>query len=50
MSLIEQSNEALASVDIPRYNTRHTGFALNQSKLVKNLKKNTLIENYEQPR
>ena len=43
-----QSDEALASVDSSlSYNTRHTGFALNQSKLLKNLQKDADINDYD---
>ena len=43
-----QSDEALASVDSSlSYNTRHTGIALNQSKLLKNLQKDADINDYD---
>ena len=47
-ALSEQSNEALAKADSNHlHNTRHTGFALNQSKQMKNLQKDAIIDNYD---
>ena len=46
MSLTENNDDVLVRADVPRYNTRHTEFTLNQSKLTKNLKKDAIIENY----
>ena len=45
---IVESNEALVSVEnAHEINTRHTGFALNQSKQIKNLRRDAVIENYD---
>ena len=45
---IVNPNEALASVDNGHLsNTRHTGFALDQSKQIKNLRRDAVIENFD---
>jgi hypothetical protein len=45
---IVDPNKALASVDNGHHsNTRHTGFALDQSKQIKNLRRDAVIENFD---
>ena len=43
----EHSDDARSADNQVNFNSRHTGFALNQSKQVKNLKKNADIINYD---
>ena len=47
MNSLTCQDEAPLSVNAPTHSTRHTDFALKQSKLTKNLKKDAISTNYE---
>ena len=47
ITVAEHSDEALSADNQINFDTRHTGFALNQSKQMKNLKKNVDVINYD---